>query len=57
LRHFGSNAFRAETNSSDFNGVDGGCVSFADFGGAGVSDTKAEFLTREVDSKERTGQI
>jgi hypothetical protein len=57
LRHIGSSAFCAEANSSDINGVDGGCVSFADFGGTAVSNIVAKLLVTEVDSKESTARM
>ena len=44
----------AETNSSDIKGVGGTRVSFAQFGGTGVSPFDAVFPVRERDTKRET---
>ncbi len=54
MRHFDNNTFRTETNSSDIKGVSGTRVSFADFGGTGVSYSDAEFPVRGRDTVRET---
>lgn len=54
LRHIGNDAFHAETNSSDIKGVGGPRISFAHFGGTGVSCSDAVFPVRERDTERET---
>jgi hypothetical protein len=56
LRQLGSDAYCAETNSSDINDIDGAYISFAKFGGTGVSGRVAKLLARETHSEERRAQ-
>jgi len=54
LRHYDRGTFRTETNLSEVKGVSGTRVSFAHFGGTGVSYSDAEFPARERDTQRET---